>query len=531
MSALALASQPVVGYAFTNSSCSSLTFANLTSSSVRFASLIPAGSNFTGDSTETSYNTVQTDLPESCRVALTVQTSGNSTARYEIWFPTTAAWNNRFLTVGNGGWAGGINYPDIVSGLKRGFATMSTDTGHNSTQNDATWTNNTAAMIDFGHRALHLSTVAAKEALSVYYTAQPSFSYYAGCSTGGRQGWSEAQKYPLDFDGVLVGAPANWMTHLPAWDIRVALEQFPTSKASNIPYTMWSVIHEAVLDQCDALDGVVDGILSDPTRCQFHPEVLACGRSGVNSSSCLNTAQISNLKRIYQPWWEANNTKIFDGIQPGGEAGFSFLFNGARPQFGIDFFRQAVVNDSTWDYSTIDAATVALADSINPGGINAYDPDLRPFQARSGKVMEYHGFQDQVIPSTASGTWYDKVLSFYQDLNKTSEVEDFYRLFMVPGMQHCSGGDGAWVTGGVSQGGVLPENNATEYSLLWSLIDWVENGTAPVSMIGTKYVDDTASLGVNFTRPFCRWPNVPIYSGDGNVTMAENWYCAEEGVY
>lgn len=162
----------------------------------------------------------------------------------------------------------------------------------------------------------------------------------------------------------------------------------------------------------------------------------------MNSSACLNTAQISNLKRIYQPWWEANNTKIFDGLQPGGEAGFEFLFNGATPQFGIDFFRNAVVNDSSWDYFTMDAATVALADSINPGGINAYDPDLRPFQARKGKVMEYHGFQDPIIPSTASGTWYDKVLGFYQDLNQTNEVEDFYRLFMVPGMEHCNGGDG-----------------------------------------------------------------------------------------
>lgn len=232
------------------------------------------------------------------------------------------------------------------------------------------------------------------------------------------------------------------MTHLPAWDIRVALEQFPNTKPSYINSTMWPTIHEAVLAQCDALDGVLDGLVSDPTRCNFHPEVLACGNGLSNYSACLNPTQIANLHRIWTPWWEANNTFIYEGLSPGSEAGYTFLMNGATPQFGIDFFRHAVVNDTTWDYSTINGSTVALADAINPGGINAYDPDLRHFQSAGGKVIEYHGYQDQVIPSLASGRWYDTVYEFYGGLGQAAELSDFYRLFMVPGLEHCSSGDG-----------------------------------------------------------------------------------------
>lgn len=401
--------------------------------------------------------------------------------------------------------------------MYEGFATMSTDTGHNSTQNDASWTGHANEMIDLysplplllssltfrsGHRALHLSTLASKEIIQAFYALPPSYSYYAGCSTGGRQGWSEVQRYPSDFDGVLVGAPANWMTHLPAWDIRVALEQFPSSKPSYINSTLWSVIHKAVVAQCDALDGVVDGLVSDPSRCAFHHEVLACGAKRMNASTCLTPPQIANLHRIYAPWYEANNKLIYPGLSPGGEAGYGFLFNGATPQFGIDFYRQAILNDTTWDYNTINGSTIVLADEINPGGINSYDPDLRPFQSKGGKVIEYHGYQDPIIPSLASGMWYDEVYSFYSGLNQTSLIQDFYRLFMVPGMEHCSGGDGAWVTDAASQSGYLPSSNVTECSLLWSLIDWVENEASdgPERLVGTKYVDDDVSKGVQFTR-------------------------------
>lgn len=384
-----------------------------------------------------------------------------------------------------------------------------------------------------GHRAFHLSTLASKEIIQAFYALPPAFSYYTGCSTGGRQGWSEVQRYPSDFDGILVGAPANWMTHLPAWDIRVALEQFPSSKPSYINSTLWSVVHKAVVAQCDVLDGVVDGLVSDPSRCNFHPEILACGRSGTNSSTCLTPPQIANLHRIYTPWYESNNSLIYPGLSPGGEAGYSFLFNGGTPQFGIDFYRHAIVNDTAWDYSTINGSTIVLADQINPGGINAYDPDLRPFQSTGGKVIEYHGYQDPVIPSLASGMWYDEVYSFYSSLNKTSAIQDFYRLFMVPGMEHCSGGDGAWVTGAASQSGYLPSSNATDYSLLWSLIDWVENegSEGPERMVGTKYVDDVVAEGVQFTRPYCRWPNVPVWDGVGSVDEEGSWSCPSAGVY
>jgi feruloyl esterase len=202
---------------------------------------------------------------------------------------------------------------------------------------------------------------------------------------------------------------------------------------------------------------------------------------------------------------------------------------------GIDFFRHSILNSTLWDYATINASTIALADAINPGGINAYDPDLRPFQALNHKVIEYHGYQDPVIPSLASGMWYDRVQSFYGGLadEDLGQIDSFYRLFMVPGMEHCSGGDGAWVTGSSSQSGFLPSSNSTSHSLLWSLIEWVENATStgPSMMVGTKYVNDDVSRGVNFTRPYCRWPNIPIWDGSGILEEAESWSCPEEGAY
>lgn len=517
------------------SACRSLHNVNISSTAaIRFTQDILQDSNFTGDSAETSYNTLQTNLPQACRAALETQTSLNSSVRFELWMPPQHHWNGRLLVVGNGGWAGGINYPDIVMGLRHGFATMSTDTGHNSTQNDAIWTGNAQKMIDFGHRALHMATQASKKLLPKYYNLtldQTFFSYYAGCSTGGRQGWNEVQRYPQDFDGVLVGAPANYMTHLSAWDVRVALEQFPNNKSSHIPSTMWTVIHDAVLSQCDAIDGLKDGILMDPTKCLFHPEVLLCGRPGGNGSACLTSPQVANLKRIYSPWWESNNTLIFPGLSPGSETGWSFLFNGDRPQFGIDFYTNAIVNSSVWDYSTMNGSTVALADIINPGGMNAVDPDLRPFQRAGHKVLEYHGYQDQVIPSLASAWWYDKVQAFYEHNGRVSEIEDFYRLFMVPGMKHCSGGDGAWVTGSASQSGIWPVNNSTDHSLIWSLVDWVEKGNAPEVMVGTKYIGDKPAAGVDFTRPYCRWPVVAEYVGSGNASDTANWRCPTQGIY
>ncbi|KAK5713149.1 hypothetical protein LTR15_011511 [Elasticomyces elasticus] len=499
---------------------------------ISFSETVASGSNFTGNTSEPSYNSPQSDLPASCRVSFTVSTSLNSSAGAEVWLPTD--WTGRYLSVGNGGFAGAVNYPDLVWGLRKGFAVMSTDTGHTSSQSDGSWLSNPEQAIDWGHRALHITTLAAKEIVDAYYTQSIQHSYYAGCSTGGRQGLNAAQRYPNDFDGVLVGSAIPWQTHTSAWQTYVALQQYPSNASTYIPTSMWPIIYSAVLDQCDALDGVTDGIIMDPARCNFQPEVLLCGMPEVNATACLNTAQLENLKRMYRPWLTSSGELVNPGISHSGEASFSFIMNQPQPQFGPIFYGYGVVNDSTWDWGKISVETVALADSINPGGANAYNPDMRPFQDAGGKLIHYHGYADPLIPTYNAPAWYDKLVGFYSDIGRGGQVPDWYRLFAIPGMGHCSGGVGAWVVDGASQR-ITPVTDDSAHSMLWSLVAWVEGrngtiGTAPESVMGTKFVNDTPSSGVAFERPVCRWPSVAQYAG-GNASNSRSWFCPMTGVY
>ncbi|KAK8050529.1 tannase and feruloyl esterase [Apiospora phragmitis] len=351
---------------------------------------------------------------------------------------------------------------------------MSTDTGHNSSSGTAAWMlHEPERAIDWVHRALHLSVMAAKQVVAAYYypTTQTgphhSYSYYAGCSTGGRQGLAALQRYPADFDGVLAGSAIPWQTHTSAWHTYAALLQYPASRSTFIPADLWaSLVAPAVLEQYDAaLDGVADGVIMDPSRCAFRPEVLLCGKSGggkanATSGDCLTRDQVLNLKRL-------DGQLINPGISPSGEAGFASLMNSAEPLFGPEFYRNAVYNDTDWDWRTMSAASVAFADAVNPGGANAYDPDLRPFEAHGGKVLHYHGYADPLIPSLNA-----------RIVGRAGDVDKFYWLFMVPGIGHCSGGVGAWALDGAGQGGFPLQVNGSSHSLLSSLVDWVESAAS-----------------------------------------------------
>ncbi|KAK7951287.1 feruloyl esterase B-2 [Apiospora aurea] len=552
--------------ATTATTCASLsgrTFSNGTAN-VTLATGMPQGANLTGDGLAAD-GLWTTDLPGFCRVALSIQTSPESVATAEIWLPRRDEWSARLLTVGNGGFAGSINYADVACGLRKGFATTSTDTGHDPSSPGASWMlHHPERTIDWAHRALHLSVEAAKQVVAAYYrddnhTSQPAaesessshYSYYAGCSTGGRQGLAALLRYPDDFDGVLVGSAIPWQTHTSAWQTYAALLQYPVSRSSFIPADLWaSLVAPAVLEQCDAaLDGVADGVIMDPSRCAFRPEVLLCGKTGEKRTPP------PMRTRLYHPWLSSDGQLINPGISPGGESGLASLMNSAEPLFGPEFYRNAVYNDSAWDWRTLSAADVAFADAVNPGGANAYDPDLRPFEARGGKVLHYHGYADPLIPSLNAAAWYDEVNYFYESVvGRAGDVDQFYRLSMVPGMGHCSGGAGAWALDGPGQGGLPLTANDSSHSLLYSLADWVESAAgaatnissavndplkhprrttvnAPESIVGTKFVNDTPSLGVSFTRPVCRWPQTAVYDGVGNANDAASWLCPTTGIY
>ncbi|KAH9838436.1 feruloyl esterase-like protein [Rhodofomes roseus] len=471
------------------------------------------------------------DLPAFCRVELLVTTNAtaNSTCSTEVWLPDN--WTGRFLTVGDGGFAGGVNVAELgLLAVAQGFAGVSTDTGHLSTEGSGSWAlDDDNAIIDWAWRALHLSIVAGKEIVRRYYGQEINKSYYIGCSTGGRQGLKEVQSFPDDFDGVVVGSPANWQTHLQDWGIRMSLNVLPAESPSFINASTWSnVIHPEVLRQCDALDGLVDGIISDPRICNFRPETLTC-RPGQDMATCLTLPQIDALHNIYSDYYEANQTWIFGPYYPGGEEAFpDGLVGNTTLSIALDWFRYFVLNDSTWTIDQYDPSLIALAEEINPGQANAISPNLTAFagSGRNGKLMQYVGWADQLISPGNSIHYYESVHAFMTS-NTDMEIDDFYRLYTIPGMNHCKNGYGANAFGSVEQAssGMPPMSYAPEYNILAAIVQWVEENIAPTTLKGVYYNNNTANSGIGFVRPICKYPQMLQYNG-GNQTSPDSFICA-----
>ncbi|OSD01459.1 feruloyl esterase-like protein [Trametes coccinea BRFM310] len=476
------------------------------------------------------------DLPAFCRVELVVVTNATagSFANTEVWLPDD--WNGRIVTIGNGGFGGGVTVSDLGGiAVPQGFAGVSTNTGHNSTAVDGSWAgpHNDNAIVDWGWRAVHLSVLAGKAITEQYYRQAIHRSYYIGCSTGGRQGLKEIQMFPESFDGIVIGSPANWMTHLQPWSIHMNLNVLPPTSSHFMTQNMWvNVIGPEVMRQCDTLDGLKDGIINDPRACSFRPETLTC-RPGQNTSTCLTADQISALHRIYADYYEADQTYIFGGYYPGGEDAFPEGLVGSPPfALPADWFRFFLLNDTQWTMEDYNATDIVLGDEINPGQSNAIDPNLTAFAAapHNGKVLHYVGWADQLISPGNSLHYYETVHEFTLG-NSTLDIDDFYRLFLVPGMNHWCvlpahpwrGGNAANAFGGVSQ--PRPLSLDPQHNVLAAMVRWVEDGIAPSTITGVKYHGDNPASGVAFTRPLCKYPSTVRFKG-GNPDSADSFDCA-----
>jgi feruloyl esterase len=377
------------------------------------------------------------DLPAFCRVALTLKPTEDSDVKVEVWLPASG-WNGKLMGVGNGGWSGNIVYPSLSQALARGYAAASTDTGHRGA--DASFAlGHTEKLVDFAYRAVHEMTAKAKLVVAAYYGGAPKLSYWYGCSSGGKQGLKEAQRFPEDYDGIIAGAPANYWTHLMAGDLWPGLATL-NDPASYIPKEKYAVIHKAVLDACDAKDGVKDGVIDDPTRCGFDPKTLEC--KGPEGASCLTAPQVEAARKIYAG---ARNPRtgaqIFPGLEPGSELVWGPLAGGPKP-FGISdsHFKYVVFRDPNWDFRALNFdSDVALADKVDDGLLNATDPNLSRFVAHGGKLLLYHGWNDQLIAPRNTVNYYRSVAD---TMGGASKIQDSIRLFMAPGMNHCAGGDG-----------------------------------------------------------------------------------------
>jgi feruloyl esterase len=437
--------------------------------------------------------------PAFCRVTATLRPSSDSDIKIEVWMPASS-WNGKFQAVGNGGWSGAIVYPAMATALRRGYATASTDTGHEGGSGEFAL-NHPEKLVDFGYRAVHEMTVQAKAIVKAFYDSAPRLSYWTGCSSGGKQGLKEAQRFPEDYDGIVAGAPANYWTHLLAGSLAPAHATL-IDPARYIPREKYQVIHDAVIAMCDAGDRVRDGVLEDPRRCRFDPKVLLC-KSG-DGPSCLTAPQVEAARAIYASSKNPRTGRdIFPGLEPGSEKGWAALAGGPSPfAIPVDHFKYVVFKDPNWDFRTLDFdKDVALADKIDGGLLNAIDPNLEPFVSRGGKLIIWHGWNDQLIAPRNAINYYTSVVSALGGAAKTAAS---VRLFMAPGVNHCAGGDGP-----------------SSFDMLSALEEWVERGKAPDRIVAARLTNGV----VDRTRPLCPYPQIAQYTGKGNTDVESNFVC------
>ena len=500
--------------------CAALLHTKLPDTTLTIAQAAPSG-RFTPP-----YGRAVDKIPAFCRLAGVIRPSSDSYIRFEVWLPIEG-WNGKFLSVGNGGFAGSINYSGMAGDLRRGYATAGTDTGHEADAEDASWAfHHPEKVIDFGYRALHATSLNAKSLMQAFYTRSPRYSYFDSCSDGGREGLMEAQRFPEDFDGILAGAPANFWSHMLAAGIDVIQGVYGRNPAGYIPSIKIPGLQAAALAACDAQDGVKDGIISDPLRCRFDPSALLC--KGDDSRDCLTAPQVNSAKKLYAGGVNKRGKQIFPGFMPGAEdgpSGWSQWITGSSPGkasaslYIENYFRYMVFENPTWNLLTanVDLA-VQSADEKTASLLNATDPDLRRFQARGGRLILYHGWNDPAISPM-------NTINYYKSVEATmgrQKAENLVRLYMVPGMQHCFSGPGP------NSFGQLGRTTAKgpEYGIFNILEKWVEENAAPGEVIATKYVDDDPAKGVQMTRPLCPFPQIAKYRGTDDTNDSANFVCA-----
>ena len=412
--------------------------------------------------------------------------------------------------------------------VQYGFASMSTGDGHSSGAGDATWAlNNPEAVLDWDYRAMHGSVVVAKQVIAAYYGSSIAYSYYSACSGGGRQGLKEVQMYPNDFDGVVAGSPPWQLTHLHPWALQVGKWNLPESGSNRIPASMFTPIQNEIYKQCDPADGLTDGVISAPYSCKFNATALACSKT--KTTYCLNPGAMATFNLLYSDWRDDSGTFLFPPFALG--ASYSSLSGGttAPSGFGVDFVTNFVANDANYDWTTFNTSVVAQADRAVVANGNADNFDMSPFQAAGGKLIHYHGMADSLIPTGSSILFREKVANT-MNLD-TDSMNEFYRMFLIPGMGHCRDSTVApWFIAGGGQSIAnsshsVPGFSDAKHDAVLAVMAWVENGTAPDSIIATKFQGDTNKNVVVNQRPICAYPNLAKYNGVGNVNSSSSWSC------
>jgi feruloyl esterase len=444
----------------------------------------------------------QKGLPAFCRVQLTLTPSSDSDIRSEVWLPLNN-WNGKFQQVGNGSWAGSIQYGALADALRRGYAAASTDAGHTGT--DASFAvGHPEKLKDFGYRAVHETAVQSKQTVTNFYGMAPKLSYFNGCSGGGRMAFQEMQRFPADFDAILAGAPGYNRVNQSVWMLMNAKATLD-SPASFIPPAKYAVLHRAALDACDAQDGLKDGLISEPLSCHVDPAVVQCsaGRVLSDPAGCLTAPQVEAARKLYAGVIHPKTgERIFPRLEPGSELSWGGPAGGPEPlAVGADLFKFVVFKDPKWNFRTFDLArdydAVHKIDSLD---LSPTSPDIKAFVARGGKLLIYQGWADQNVAPQSTVDYYNNVVKTIGQ----KQVDESVRLFFAPGMAHCGGGEGPNV-----------------FDALTPLEQWREQGKAPTSILATHSTNGK----VDRSRPLCPFPQVARYKGTGSIDDAADFAC------
>ena len=504
------------------------------------------------------------ELPPFCRVAISSFPTPDSLIRIEVWIPLGKTWNGKYLQRDCGGFCGELNYSALAFAVRRGYASAVTDDGHQKAGGYLSFATGQFALghpqkvIDFGYRALKETTNDAKRVIAAYRRGGPKYSYFMGCSNGGREALMEAQRYPDDFNGIIVGAPAsNWTREMAGglWNEQALLDK----PASYIPLAKLPLLSRAVLAQCRKHDTGAPGddFLTDPVNCHFNPGAIQCA-AGQNPDTCLTHSEVKAVEAIYSgPRDPKSGKQIAAGFIPTGNEAMTwpmFVVGSSREAdlkagsvtpnwlsikghtagalqffFGSQYFADFVYQDpKSFDFRTVDLREAVERAEEGPGKvIDATNPDLRPFKAHGGKLIQYDGWADPILTAWTSVNYYNRVNAFmYGESPSRSPasykaIQSFYRLFMVPGMSHCGAGAGPNAFGNDSK----PPALDPQHDVLTALDRWVTHGVAPKEFIGTHYIDNDPEKGIQFQRPLCRYPEVAHYDGDGNPADASSFTC------
>jgi feruloyl esterase len=443
------------------------------------------------------------NLPAFCRVEATLTPTVDSDIKVEVWLPAEG-WNGKYVGIGNGVWAGQLSLSQLGPPLSRGYAAATTDTGHTGNGLNADWAvGHPEKLVDFGHRAVHLMTVTAKQAIDEFYGAPPEQSFWDSCSTGGRQGLMAAARYPDDYDAISAMAPANPMTDLMTQSMWASWVNKRSEGAQLTPASL-GLIHQAVLKQCDALDGLEDGVIGRADACGFEPATLVCAAGA--TENCITAPQAAAMQAIYDGVQDSSGKALLPGWPRGAEMQLAALMMGPEPfPVAMSYFKLLVHGDEpAWNWTEMDyAAEIELSRDYADDILNVSAENLAPFFARGGKLLLSHGWNDGLIPANNS-------VKFYGELQAVNSPQDQLRLFMVPGMEHCAGGEGP-----------------NSFDTLGTLDAWMQGGQAPELIVATRAPSPfpNAPQLPPMSRPLCPYPQVARYDGTGDAAVAASFRC------